>query len=197
MAERNQEPKYEDVVEIMKKNIDKFESFYYASLSKQPERGTEGAKDGLYAALWGLREKVGLEGILRGLESEAISNINNGNGLTGNFNLTNFISNASETFIRSMFKLKASDVVNYIKKSRLKIYLIEEIDLIEEKEYKDKILGDLLESKNNNEKQYGNYLASRIENAVMAKMTPLAYNERVKRINEVYESQKASPKEKE
>ena len=65
------EVKYEDIAGRMNQNIEDFEAFYFAALMKSGEHGKEGQRDGLYASLWGLKNKIGLEGILNVLEAQA------------------------------------------------------------------------------------------------------------------------------
>ena len=184
MAEENKtEIPYEDKLKLIyQPNMDKFESFYFASLMKRGEHGKEGQEDGLYAALWGLREKVGLEGILGGLENEGLKSISSGNGLNAQFNFANIISETANIYSETVLNLKVKDILPYIGE-RLK-----GAKLIEEKAYKDKQLKDLVDKKaGKREQAYGVYLMNQLNNAVISKITPLVFIERADRENKGYE----------
>lgn len=192
MAKRNkqnqnqkQEVKYEDMLDIYKNNLDTFESFYFSALMKSGEHGKEGMVDGLYASLWGLRNKIGLEGILGGLEAQGIQSIEGGDGLNAQYNLATAISQNANAYLESISKLKIKDLTPYIK-DRLK-----DVEIIEEDIHKEKALEQLAnKNASKEEKIYGAYLLSQLRNAVMAKMVPLAYQERARRETEGYEVEK-------
>lgn len=188
MAQKNNQNQlaYEDMIDIYKRNLDSFESFYFSALMKSGEHGKQGMVDGLYASLWGLRNKIGLEGILNGLEIQGLQSIESGDGLNAQYNLATVISQNANAYLESALKLKVKDLTPYIK-DRLK-----DAEIIEEDAYKERALEQLTTNKNASKKGkiYGAYLLSQLRNSVMAKMVPLAYQERARRETERYKAEK-------
>jgi len=174
---QEERPQYEEIVERMRGNLEDNEAFYYSALIKGGEYGKEGQRDGLYASLWGLREKVGLEGILSTLEAQGEASISGGSGLNAEYSLARVIENNAANFLESLNELKPRDIIQYIK-NRINVEI--------EERYIDKQLKELTESNEEGEKTYGRYLIRQVANAVMAKVTPLAYEERARRENRAY-----------
>ncbi len=184
MAKNNrnqrQEPKYEDMLAMLKQNYENFKYFYYAALSKSGEHGKEGAKDGLYVSLEGLR-KIGLEGILGGLETQAIQSIENGDGLNADLSLSKIISQNAGIFSETIRDyLRAKDLIQYIEKGFGK-------EIAKEKAYENKTIKQLTSKEaSDSEKIYGNHLISQLRNSVMKEMTPIAHEARAEREDEKY-----------
>jgi len=171
-------PQYEEIVDRMRSNLEDNEAFYYSFLMSGGEQGREGQKNGLYASLWGLREKVGLEGILSDLEAQGESSINSGNGLNANYSLFTVIHNKAKNFEQSLIELKPRDIIQYIR-NRINVEI--------EERYADRQLKELMgDNAEEGEKIYANYLINQVKNAVMAKVTPLVYEERARRENREY-----------
>jgi len=179
---KKQEVKYEDMVKTYQDNLETFGHFYYASLMKSGEYGKEGLVDGLNATLVGLKDKIGLEGILNGLETQAMQSIEEGNGVNAQLNLAEIIKNNAQAYIESAVLLKINDLTPYIKER-----LGKDVEIVSEGKYQNKRLGELLDKKASKEEQnYGIYLLSQLRNSVMAEMTPLSYQERARKTTEAY-----------
>lgn len=184
---------YESVRPILQANLDNFETFYFNSLMKTGEHGKEGRIDGLYASICGLRN-IGLEGILGGLEAQGIQSIDEGD--SPQFNLGAVVENNSKVFFDSVFNLKIKDVISYIQ-GRINTEEEDSEAYIKiTKEHEDKSLRELFhkEGKSDEEikkhKAYGNYILSEVRNAVLAKVTPIVYQERAKRETALYTADK-------
>lgn len=180
-------PTYEEMAPLHSRNLEGFEELYFAAVMKRGEHGKEGMRDGLYASLFSLREKIGLEGILGGLETQALQNIKGGEGLNGEISLSTIIANGASTFHHSLIALKSKDVLPYIRER------LNGVDVAEEKDFAEKTLAELSKG-NDREKAYALYLRTQANNAVMARVTPLAYQEKARRMNEEYTRQNPQPK---
>jgi len=175
MPEQREQPTYEEQAPSLLKNMDKFLESFYASRSKMPENGQTGQENAAFAALAGVK-KIGLEGIIGSLESQLMKSIQAGDGLKGEFSLPGYIAETSKAYIQSAVSLKVEDLAKYIKDTL-------KIDVVIKDRYKNKIVGELLNSEDEADKKYGNELMEQLKNGVMSKGTAIAYKERADRIN--------------
>lgn len=179
MAEQN--VSYVERAEVARDTLEKYGAFYYAASVTSGKHGEEGIRNGLHATMWGLREKVGLEGIIESLEAEAEASIARGEGLNAEFNLSKFVRGSSNIFIKSALELKPADLIAYIRQT---------LDVEIEEKYSDRLLKDLLDKKaSRDEKEYAAYLLSQLETSVTAKYTPLACKRKGEKTTQEYREQ--------
>lgn len=169
MAE--QKPSYEEQKDLVMRNLSALDKFYFASLSKSPEHGREGQIDGLYVALTGIDGNS----IKHGLKRQGLTNILNGDGLNARYDLSNEIAMGARIYEESLDLLKAKDLAAYIQ-ARLGVDI---------EARSDKTLAELKEG-SDEEKAYADYLLGQERNTIMRTMVPVAYQERAKDLNEVF-----------
>ncbi len=181
-----EEAPYEEMVEIYKENLDIAETFHYQSVMNHGDHGKEGRKSGLLAMIYGLREKVGTDGILKSLLAQGMQCIENGENPT--HTLASAISDLAGKYLGSALLLKAKDLIPYLQ-SRL-----EGVEIIAKKDYEDIQLKDLvnidreghLRNPRNEKEKYGFYLFEQLQNAVMTRGTSVAYQEKARMKTEEY-----------
>jgi hypothetical protein len=178
---QTQTPTYGNMKAWLIDNLKKRESLYFASMVGKGEHGKEGQVNGWLAARQGLREHIGLEGILGNLDVQIAQSIENGGGHNANFNVADVIKNNAEIFEGSVLALKARDLVVYIGEG------LEEVR--ENPTYMDKTVAQLIKrDATQGEKLYGTYLMEQLNNAVMIKGNMTAYAEKARQANEAYDN---------
>jgi len=189
MAEKEKKKMdYGEISPILLANLDKFESLYHAHLVRKGDYGKDGLKDALQTSIWGLRNKIGLEGILSGLESQAEQNIGGGDGLNARFELSAIIEQGAKDFSGSLAALKINDILPYIN-GRL-------TDIAIEEKYPESTLAQLMRKEASKDKKlYAAYIDEQVRNAVMARGSQIAYQERARKLSEAYSSGQLQIKE--
>jgi len=145
----DQEPSYDEMKPTYTTNMDKLEGLFYAAQARK-DHGIEGQRNAVHTAMWGLRNKIGIEGILSSLEADAMQSVEDQNGVNANLDLAENITSGAQTFIGSAFKLKISDLMPYIRER------LDGVDIAEK--YEDKTIESCLPGEDSIERGCkGNY----------------------------------------